>query len=80
MTIVTGKAYDTWIYCRPNDSVIYYRIQDLLTNTIYESSATLTLPVNTTMLTANVLASNAALTAATSVQIAITRIYVETNY
>jgi hypothetical protein len=41
---------------------------------------TTNLPTNTTLFTAGVLASNAALTPVTSIQIGINRIYVETDY
>ena len=51
-----------------------------ISETEASGTATLTLPVGTTMLTANVLASNGALTPVTSVQLGLNRIYVETDY
>lgn len=80
LTAVSGKGYDCFIFCRPNDTNIYYRIVDINTGTEYSNVATATLPVNTTMLTANVLASNAALTVANNIQIGVNKIYVETDY
>jgi hypothetical protein len=80
MSATAGKAFDAFIYCKPNDTVIHYRIVDLITGAIFESSATATLPTNTTMQTVNVLASNAALTVVNNTQISITRIYAETDY
>jgi hypothetical protein len=42
--------------------------------------ATLNLPAVTTLLTAGVLASNAAVAVVTSIQLGINRIYIETDY
>jgi hypothetical protein len=80
LTIVSNKGYDVFIYCKPNDTVIYYRILDIVAGTEYTNSATLTLPTNTTLLTANVLASNAALTTVNAVQLSVGKIYIETEY
>jgi len=78
-TAVTGKGYDISIFCAPNSSQYTWRIIDTNAGTEANGIATLTLPTNTTMLTAGVLASNAALTPVTSVQIGLNRIYVETD-
>ena len=80
LTITTGKGYDIFIFCKPNDTSISYRIIDLITSTEYSNTATLNLPTNTTALTANVLASNAALTPVNSIQLGISKIYIETDY
>lgn len=80
LTVVTGKGYDCYIFARPNDTNVYYRIVDINTGTEYSNVATATLPTNTTGLTANVLASNAALTVANNIQIGVNKIYVETDY
>lgn len=80
LTISTGKGYDIFIFCKPNDTSISYRIVDLITGTEYSNTATLNLPANTTALTANVLASNAALTPVNSIQLGISKIYIETDY
>lgn len=79
LTCVTGKAYDVFMFCYPNDSTVYYRIVDLITSTAVEGSRTSNLPVNTTMLTPGVLASNAALTPATSINIGVAKVYTETE-
>jgi hypothetical protein len=42
--------------------------------------ATLNLPAATTLLTAGVLANNAAVAVVTSIQLGINRIYIETDY
>lgn len=80
LTIATGKGYECTIFCPPNGTTIYYRIIDINTGTVYENSTSSTLPVNTTMLTPNVLASNGALATATAIQLGINKIYVETDY
>jgi hypothetical protein len=80
LTITTGKGYDVFIFCKPNDTAVHYRIVDLITGTEYSNTATLNLPTNTTLLTANVLASNAAVTPANSIQLGVVKIYIETDY
>jgi len=79
-TAVTGKGYDIYMFCASNSSQVSWRIVDINAGTESSGVATLNLPTNTTMLTAGVLASNAALTPVTSVQLGINRIYVETDY
>lgn len=79
-TITSGKGYDLYMFAPPNDSSVYWRIVDINAGTEASGTATLNLPTNTTMLTAGVLASNAALTPVTSIQLGINRIYVETDY
>ena len=78
-TITSGKGYDLYIFCAPNSSQYTWRIVDINAGTEASGTATLTLPTNTTMLTAGVLASNAAVTPVTSIQLGINRIYVETD-
>ena len=81
MTIVSSKGYDVFIFCKPKDTSISYRIVDLITGTEYSNTATLNLPSNTTTLTANVLASNAAVTSSANlIQLGVSKIYIETDY
>lgn len=80
-SLASNQGYDAYIFCKPNDSTVYYRLVDLNTNAeIINSSVTLDLPVATTGMTAGVLASNAALTPVTSIQLGLNRIYVESDY
>jgi hypothetical protein len=80
-TLATNQGYDAFIYCKPNDSTVYYRLVDMNTgNEIINSSTSVDLPVASTGLTAGALASNAALTAATATHLGLNRIYVETDY
>ena len=75
----TGKGYDLYIYLPPNSSSYGWRIVDINAGTEASGTATATPPAVNTMLTANVLASNAALTPVTSIQLGISKIYVETE-
>lgn len=79
-TFATGKGYDLFIFAAPNGIDIDWRIKELNTDLEASGKATLTLPINTTPLAAQVLASNAALATVTAIQLGINRIYVETDY
>lgn len=79
--LASGNGYDAYVFARPNDSTVYFRLVNLNTNTeIINSSVSTKLPVATTGLTAGALASNAALTAVTSINLGLNRIYVETDF
>ena len=80
LTITSGKGYDVAFFAAPNSSQITWRITDLNTGTEASGTATATLPTTNTMLTAGALASNAALTTVTAIQLGVNRIYVETDY
>jgi len=79
-TIVSGKGYDVYMYCSPFSNKIYWKIEDINAGTETNGEATVNLPTTTTMLTAGVLASNAALTPATSIQLGVNKIYIETDF
>lgn len=77
----TGQAYDFYMYCKPADNVIYYRLDNFNTSTILvDSSVNTTLPANTTFMGPVVGMSNgtANITAAT-VGIGVNRIYIESD-
>jgi hypothetical protein len=78
LTISSGKGYTFFIFCAPNSSQYSWEIVDINTGTKATGIATSTLPVNTTLMTAGFLASNAALTAASAVNVGCSRIYIET--
>lgn len=79
-TLANNNGYDAYIFCAPNDTTIYFRLDDLNAGvTLIDSFVNSDLPVNTTMLAAGCLASNAALTPVSSIQIGLNRIYVETD-
>jgi hypothetical protein len=78
--LATNNAYDAYIYCKPNDTTLYYRLDNALTGTtLIDSSTTTTLPVNTTMLAAQCIMGNAANIVAGNATIGVNRLYVETN-
>lgn len=45
--IAAGNSYDFYMWCAPNGSEIFYRLDDIVNNVIYTGSSTTTLPVNT---------------------------------
>ena len=80
-TITSGKGYDVYFYCAPGVvSSVSWRIVDINLGTEASGTLSANLPTANTMLSAGVLASNAALTAVTAIHLGISRIYVETDY
>jgi hypothetical protein len=78
--LATNNAYAAYIFCKPNDTTVYYRLDNLNNGTtIIDSSATTDLPINTTFLCAHAACGNAATTAAGSASIDINRVYIETD-
>ncbi len=59
-TLATANTgYEFYIYCKPNDSTVYYRMVRTDTMAVLcDTSATTNLPVNTTLLTAQCIGSN----------------------
>ncbi len=78
----TGQGYDFYLYCKPNDSTIYYRLDDLLTGAILvDDSVTTTIPAATTFMGPVVGMSNGtANTTAATVAIGVNRIYIESDH
>ena len=79
-TFTSNSGFDFYFFCAPNSSQITWRIVNLVSGTEASGTATANLPTNTTLLTTGVLASNAALTTVTAIQLGVNRIYVETDY
>ncbi len=79
--IATGNAYDFYMFAKPNDSTIFYRLDDLVNGTTFEGSTGTTLPTNTAFMAPQVEVSNGtANTTANTTGIGINRIYVESDY
>lgn len=79
-TIAAGNAYDFTMYAKPNDTVIYYRLVDLLTGlTIVDSSTSTTLPRNTIFMGPQVQMSNGTNNTVTTTAIGINKIYLESD-
>jgi len=77
----TGQAYDFYLFCRPNDSVIYYRLDNFNTGAILsEGSVSTNIPLNTAFMGPNVGMSNGtANLVASTVSIGINKIYCESD-
>jgi hypothetical protein len=79
--LASNQGYDAYIFAKPNDTVVYYRLVNLNTGAeIVNSSVNTNLPVNTTLMAAHAHMSNGANTPVTSAQIGVNRMYVETDY
>ena len=78
----TGQGYDFYLYAKPNDSVIYYRLDNLNTGAILSEGSTNTnIPANTTFMGPVVGMSNGtANIVAATVGIGINRIYIESDH
>jgi len=79
-TITSGKGYDLFMWASPNSTTVNYRIIDINAGTEASGSVSTNAPAVNTMMGPNVLASNAALTPVTSIQLGINRLYIETDY
>ena len=81
-TLAAGQAYDFYLYAKPNDTAVYYRLDSVNTGvSIVDSSVSATLPRNVIFMGPQVVMSNGVdnTTAATSA-IGINNIYVESKY
>jgi hypothetical protein len=78
--LATGNAYVAYIYCKPNDTTVYYRLDNVLTGTtIVDSSATTPLPTNTALLYAHAEIGNGPTnTAVGAATLGVNLIYIET--
>ncbi len=78
--LATNNGYAFYLFAKPNDTVVYWQMDDVNTGTkIADGSIATDLPVNTTMMAAHACMSNAANTAANAARIGINRIYIETD-
>jgi hypothetical protein len=78
----TGQGYDFYMFCKPADTTIYYRLDNLNTGAILvDSSVTTTIPNNAVFMGPNVGMSNGtANTTAATVGIGVNRIYIESDH
>lgn len=78
----TGQGYDFYMFCKPNDSTIYYRLDNLNTGAILvDSSIATTIPAAATFLGPVVGMSNGtANTTAGQVGIGVNRVYIESDH
>lgn len=79
--IAAGNAYDFYMYCKPNDTVLYWQLEDLNNNVTYTNSTSTTLPVNTVFMQPQVQMSNGtANTTVTTVAVGVVSIYCESDH
>jgi hypothetical protein len=82
-SLATNNAYMAIIYCKPNDSVVYYMLYNLTSGAmsiLIDSSASTDLPVNTTALVCSCHMGNAANVVAGNASIGVNRIVVDTDF
>lgn len=78
--IAAGNSYDFYMFCPPNGSTIYYRLDDIVNAATYEGSTSTTLPTSTTFLQPQVQMSNGtANTTVTTTAIGVASIYIESD-
>lgn len=78
--IAAGNSYTFYMYARPNDTTIYYRLDDMVNNVTYEGSTSTTLPANTAFMQPQVQMSNGtANVTVTTVAIGVVGVYVESD-
>lgn len=79
--IVAGNTYDWYMFCKPNDTTIYYRLDDLVNGVTYEGNTGTTLPRNTIFMGPQVEMSNGtANITVTTTAIGVNRIYIESDH
>jgi len=81
-TLATNNTgYDAYIWCAPNDSTVYYRLDRIDTGaTLVDSSTSTDLPVNTTLLVAHAAMSNGTANIVVGdAKLGVNRLYVETD-
>lgn len=78
----SGTSYDAYIWCAPNTSTVYYRL-DLTSSgnpiTIINGSTSTDLPINTTLLCAHTAMSNCSNISLNDAVLGVNRIYIETD-
>jgi len=78
--IAAGNSYDFFMFVKPNDTTVYYRLDDMVNGVSYEGNTSTTMPLNTAFMGPAVEMSNgtANVTVNTSA-IGISRIYIESD-
>lgn len=77
--IAAGNAYDFYMFCPPNGSTIYWRLDDIVNNVTYEGNTGTTLPVNTAFMGPQCAMSNGANTTVTTTAIGVAGVYTEAD-
>lgn len=81
-TIAAGNVYDMYMFCKPGDTTIYFRLDDLVNNTtIIDSSTTSNLPRTTVFMgPAATMSNGTANVTATTVAPGVSKIYLEADF
>ena len=75
--LAAGQGYELIMYCKPNDTILYYKVTDMLTGlTLADSFTSTTLPRNTIFLGPEMAMSNSANATAATVAPEIQETYV----
>lgn len=80
--LAAGQVFDFYMYLKPNDNTIYFRLDDVVAGTtLIDSSKTTNLPASTTFMGPSCTMSNGtANITVTTVAIGVNRIYVESDH
>ena len=78
--IAAGNTYDFYMFCPPNSSTLYWRLDDIVNAVSYENSTSTTLPANTAFMGPQCAMSNGtANTTVTTVAIGVAGVYTESD-
>jgi len=78
--IAAGNSYDFYMFCAPNGSTIYWRLDDIVNGVTYEGNTSTTLPTNTSFMGPQCAMSNGtANTTVTTVAIGVASVYTEAD-
>lgn len=78
--IAAGNSYDFYMFCAPNGSEIFWRLDDIVNGVTYSNSKTTNLPVSTTFMGPQCAMSNGtANTTVTTTAIGIAGVYTEAD-
>ncbi len=79
--IVAGNTYDWYMFVKPNDTTVYYRLDDIVNGVTYEGNTATTMPRNTIFMGPQVEMSNGtANTVVGTTAIGVNRIYIESDH
>lgn len=81
-TLAAGQGFDFYMFCKPNDSTIYYRLDDINAGTtLVDTSETNNVPRNTIFMGPQITMSNGtANVTVTTVALSINRVYIESDH
>ena len=77
-----GQTYDFYMFCKPNDTTLYYRLDDvLLGTTLVDSSTSTTVPRSAIFMGPQITMSNGtANTVVTTTALSISKVYIESDH